>query len=54
MILPEHGPQLTLTGGFGYSARWKRVHVATSVTDLGLELGADAGPIGTDVWVDTA
>jgi peptide/nickel transport system substrate-binding protein len=54
MILPEHGPQITLTGGFGYSARWKHVHVATTVTDLGLELTPDAGPPGADIWVDTA
>ena len=54
MILPEHGPQITVTGGFGYSARWKHVHVATTVTDLGLELLPDAGPPGTDIWVDTA
>jgi peptide/nickel transport system substrate-binding protein len=54
MILPEHGPQLTLAGGYDYAARWKHVHVATSVTDLGLEIGPGGGPEGTDVWVDTA
>jgi peptide/nickel transport system substrate-binding protein len=54
LILPEHGPQLTLTGGFGYAARWKHVHLPTVVTDLGLELPTDAGPIGADIWVDTA
>jgi peptide/nickel transport system substrate-binding protein len=52
MILPVHGPQLTTTGGFGYAARWKHVHVATEVTSHGLELTADAGPPGTDIWVD--
>ena len=52
MILPEHGPQLTLPGSFGYAARWKHVHVPTEVTGLGLELTTDAGPTGADIWVD--
>lgn len=54
LILPEHGPQLTLPGSFGYAARWKHVHVPTVFGDLGPELPADAGPIGSDIWVDTA
>jgi peptide/nickel transport system substrate-binding protein len=54
MILPVHGPQLTLVGGFDYSARWKHVHIPTAFTDLGPELPPDAGPIGSDIWVDTA
>jgi peptide/nickel transport system substrate-binding protein len=53
MMLPEHGPQLTLTGGFEYDARWKHVHVSTVYTDLGPETAPDAGPYGTDVWVDS-
>lgn len=53
MILPEHGPQLTLTGDFGYYARWKHVHVPTLFADLGPELPPDAGPLGADIWVDT-
>lgn len=52
MILPEHGPQLTLPSSFAYAARWKHVHVATAVTSLGLEPLPDAGPFGADVWVD--
>ena len=52
MILPEHGPQLTLPGSFAYAARWKHVHVPTEVTGLGLELTTDAGPTGADIWVD--
>jgi peptide/nickel transport system substrate-binding protein len=54
MILPEHGPQITLTGGIEYDARWKHVHVPTVLTDLGPELPPNAGPFGADVWVDTA
>ncbi len=52
MILPEYGPQLTLPGSFGYAARWKHVHVPTTVTGLGLELATDAGPTGADIWTD--
>jgi len=53
MILPEHGPQLTLVGGFDYSARWKHVHIPTVFGELGPELPPDAGPLGADIWVDT-
>jgi peptide/nickel transport system substrate-binding protein len=52
MILPEHGPQLTLPGSFSYFARWKHVHVPEVVTGLGRELPPDAGPTGADIWVD--
>ncbi len=52
MILPEHGPQLTLPSSFGYAARWKHVHVPTEFGPLGAELPTDAGPIGADIWVD--
>jgi peptide/nickel transport system substrate-binding protein len=52
MILPEHGPQLTLPGSFAYFARWKHVHVPEVVTALGRELPADSGPTGADIWVD--
>jgi peptide/nickel transport system substrate-binding protein len=54
MILPEHGPQLTLTGGYSYAAHWNYVHVPSVVTDLGLEGTAESGPDGTDIWVDNA
>jgi len=53
MILPEHGPQLTLVGGFDYAARWKHVHIPTVFGELGPELPPDAGPLGADIWVDT-
>jgi peptide/nickel transport system substrate-binding protein len=52
LILPEHGPQLTLPSSFGYAARWKHVHVPTQFGPLGPELPTDAGPIGSDIWVD--
>jgi peptide/nickel transport system substrate-binding protein len=54
MILPEHGPQLTLPGGFQYSAHWKHVHAASTVTGFNLEVRGDDGPTGADIWVDTA
>ncbi len=54
LILPEHGPQLTLPGSFGYAARWTHVHVPTVFGPLGPELPSDAGPIGSDIWVDSA
>ncbi len=52
MILPEHGPQLTLVGGFDYAARWKHVHLPTEYTELGPELPEGSGPLGADIWVD--
>lgn len=52
MILPEHGPQLTLTGGYSYSARWNYVHFGTGPS--GEEPPEDAGPLGSDWWVDRA
>ena len=54
MILPEHGPQLTLPGSFAYAARWKHVHIPTVYGPLGPELPEGAGPLGADVWVDEA
>jgi len=41
-------------GPLSYSARWKHVHLPTVFGDLGPELPADAGPLGSDIWVDTA
>jgi len=52
MILPEHGPQLTLPSSYGYYAHWKHVHVPMVVTGLGLEYNPDDGPTGADIWVD--
>ena len=40
MILPEHGPQITLTGGISYSARWKYVHLGP----VGERPGNDPSP----------
>jgi len=54
MILPEHGPQLTLVGGFDYYARWKHVHVPTVFGPLGQELPPGGGPYGADIWVDAS
>ncbi len=55
LILPEHGPQLTITGGYGYSAHWKHVNLgATATGGFGFEVGAESGPFGSDIWVTGA
>lgn len=46
-ILPEHGPQLTLTGGYIYSARWWYVHFPY---EIGHDPPKDVGPDGADIW----
>lgn len=45
MILEEHGPQLTITGGFQFAARWKYVHYP-------FEFFQDnfGNPQGVDIW----
>ena len=58
MILPEHGPQLTLTGGTDFSAAWKHVHFgAEGVQSFGAALqppdpNAMYGPPGTEIWTE--
>lgn len=47
LILTEHGPQLTLTGGQQYTARWNYVHFPF---EFGDEPPADIGPNGADMW----
>ncbi len=49
MILKEHGPQLTLTGGYFYSARWWYVHYPY---EIGQDPPKDVGPEGTDIWTE--
>ncbi|MDO8614494.1 MAG: ABC transporter substrate-binding protein [Dehalococcoidia bacterium] len=49
MILEEHGPQITLAGGFAHSAHWNYVHFPY---ELGEEPPEDAGPFGTDIWTE--
>ncbi len=51
MILKAHGPQLTLTGGQQYSARWSYVHFPF---ELGQDPGADVNPNGSDTWTEKA
>jgi len=51
MILLEHAPQITLTGGFAYSAHWSYVHFPY---ELGQDPPKDAGPNGVDIWTDKA
>jgi len=55
MILPEHGPQLTLTGGIGYFARWKHVQLGPADNDLETPVpGSVYGPAGADIWTENA
>lgn len=51
MILKEHAPQLTLTGGFAYSAHWSYVHFPY---ELGQDPPKESGPSGVDIWTDKA
>ena len=51
MILQEHGPQLTLTGGQQYSARWSYVR---DPFEIGKDPPKDVGPIGVDIWTEEA
>jgi hypothetical protein len=53
MILPEHGPQLTLTGGVQYFAAWNYVHLGPEGDGLTApEEGAEYGPPWTEVWTE--
>jgi peptide/nickel transport system substrate-binding protein len=49
MILEEHGPQLTTTGGFAYSASQAYVHFPFSIAD---DTPLDANPFGVDIWTE--
>ncbi len=53
MILPEHGPQITLTGGAQYFANWKHVHFGPEGNFLEEpEQGKQFGPTGSEWWTD--
>ena len=61
MILPEHGPQITLTGGIWYFAYWNHVHFGAGGAEgsFGGSLqepdpGAEYGPYGTEIWTEKA
>lgn len=51
MILKEHGPQLTLTGDYAYSARWWYVHFPFN---LGEDPSQTVNPNGCDTWREPA
>jgi peptide/nickel transport system substrate-binding protein len=51
MILPEHGPQITLTGGNQYQARWSYVH---NPFEIGRDPPPEVGPFGIDIWTEEA
>lgn len=61
MILPEHGPQITLTGGIQYFAHWNHVHFGAGGAGGGFggsleepDPGAEYGPYGTEIWTEKA
>jgi len=61
MILPEHGPQITMTGGMNYFAYWNHVNFgaqgATGFggTNLGTPVpGEEYGPFGSEIWTEKA
>src|SRR3990170_4890510 len=61
MILPEHGPQITMTGGMNYFAYWNHVNFgaqgATGFggTNLGTPgAGEEYGPFGSEIWTEKA
>ncbi len=47
LILNEHGPQLTITGDYAYSARWHYVHFPFN---LGEDPSETVNPNGCDTW----
>jgi len=49
LILGEHGPQLTTTGGFQYSARKAVVHPGFSIDE---DTPLDSNPVGVDIWTE--
>ena len=51
LILNEHGPQVTLTGGYAFNARWAYVHFPY---EPGEGVPVSAKPYGTEIWRDPA
>ena len=51
LMIQEHGPQITLPSGYEYHARWAHVHYPY---EIGEPLSSDAGPWGSDVWIEEA
>jgi ABC-type transport system substrate-binding protein len=49
LILEEHGPQLTTTAGFAYSANQAYVHFPYTIED---DTPLDANPWGTEIWTE--
>ena len=49
MMIKEHGPQITLPGGYAYSARWSYVHFPF---EIGQPTPKDIGPYNVDLWTE--
>jgi len=51
LILEEYGPQLTLPGGYAYSARWNYVHFPWEIDG---DPQPDSNPPFVDMWTENA
>ncbi len=49
LILPEHGPQLTLTGDYQYTAHWNYVHFPYEINQ---DPSESSDPYGVDTWTE--
>jgi len=49
MMIREHSPQITLTSGYQYTARWAYVHFPF---EFGEEPPPDVLPFGCDIWTE--
>jgi len=50
MILDEHGPQITLTGGFAFQSRWAYVNFPFEVFAFQTPDDNLGNPFGVDIW----
>jgi ABC-type transport system substrate-binding protein len=51
LIIKEHGPQLTLTGAYAYTAHWNYVHYPYEIDQ---EPTQSSDPFGVDTWTEKA
>ncbi|HEY8768315.1 MAG TPA: ABC transporter substrate-binding protein [Dehalococcoidia bacterium] len=51
LIIKEHGPQLTLTGGYQYTAHWNYVHFPYEIDK---DPTQTSNPFGVDTWTEKA
>jgi ABC-type transport system substrate-binding protein len=49
LIIKEHGPQITTTGGYQYTAHWNYVHLPYEIDQDPTQTSA---PFGVDTWTE--